>query len=288
MDRRAELLARLEQLDEGTLEALVAELEGRPVSRRTFLSRGARLASGAALLGVGVWGASREVEVLRLKGLLRLYEELEEVGLDGLLETGSRALALPLAGLEAGARALKEGLDWAEGALLDLQGAFAGVRAALAVVEGWVERLQAGVERVWRWVGQGVDRARPLTEPVAAFLDRVLGLLPFGIGQEVREGLRAMADLVATVPQALDALQDRVLEPLRTRWFSEERAQNLEGRFLEPLRTRILDPLEAHLDAVADALAAWERELRQPMEAALERRAEIRRKIEAYRREYGL
>lgn len=74
-------------------------------------------------------------ELARLQGLITLYEGLEKVGLDAILETGMAALALPLEAVAAGAKALASGLDWAEQAIVSLAEAVPTAQESLLWLE---------------------------------------------------------------------------------------------------------------------------------------------------------
>ncbi|HFD40028.1 MAG TPA: hypothetical protein ENJ31_09340, partial [Anaerolineae bacterium] len=154
-----------------------AAKEGEAMSRRRFLT--GAVAGGAAGLavaagtGVAVWqvadaqaqaeleAAQRaaEEEIARLQGLVDLYEDLEKIGLDAILETGMMAVSIPLAAVEAGAKALKSGLDWAEKALLDLGQALPTARESLLWLEDQVSALATGIENLETAIGQALDKA---------------------------------------------------------------------------------------------------------------------------------
>jgi hypothetical protein len=143
--------------DQQTLEQFLQEAAPRDeqqlLNRRQFM-RGA-MAGGAAGLavaaGTGVavrkisdaellaarraaeleLQAARETaaaEVARLQGLLDLYEGLDKIGLDAILQAGIVALASPLAVVAKGAELLKAGLGWAEGAVQSLREALPTAR----------------------------------------------------------------------------------------------------------------------------------------------------------------
>ncbi|HUV73765.1 MAG TPA: hypothetical protein VMW79_05625, partial [Anaerolineae bacterium] len=95
------------------------------ISRRQFLA--GVTAGGAALVstnlatglvagslgtkaGQAVARLESEAELVKLRGLLGLYESLEQVGIDALLSTGVALLSASIEGLETGITALEKGV----------------------------------------------------------------------------------------------------------------------------------------------------------------------------------
>jgi hypothetical protein len=292
----------------------ISEAEYQAMSRRRFLT-GAVVGGAAGLAatagtGAVVWRvADRQAEearqaaldeldlvreaaaaeVARLEGLVDLYENLEKIGLDAILQTGMAAVALPLEAVEAGVRALKAGLEWAEEALLSVAAALPTARESLRWLEDRVEGLAAGITSVEETVGQALDRAtdNAVGEALEDLTGWILDHLPFGLGDRIRGVLSAIVVLITSVDSLVADINTRLLEPLEQRWFSTEEDEGLGALLLEPLVERVLDPLEAHLGDLAVLTDKWQAELRAPAERALAERAQVRAEIDRYRRAHG-
>jgi hypothetical protein len=212
---------------------------------------------------------AHNLELARVLGLVELYEELEKVGLDKILEVGMSALALPMAAVEAGAKALKAGLDWAE-------------EAISAVADG-IEKLESGI-------GKALDKVtdNPVGEALKDFSGTVLDSLPFGLGDKFRDALDGLVGLVTSVDELIEGINTHLLEPLEEKWFSEEDGKGVGGTFLDPLVNNVFDPLQAHLENLALLADDWQNNLVEPTTLALTERTEIREQIARYKDEYGL
>jgi hypothetical protein len=270
--------------------------------RRRFLT--GALAGGAAGVlaaagtGVVVWkigdaelmAAQRaaEEELERLCGLLNLYEQLERVGLDAILETGLLALTAPLAGLERGAVGLRKGLDALESGLLQVETTFPAIQEGIEWVEARISALAELLQRVEDAIGQALDKASPITDALGDFVNFVLDRLPFGAGQKVRDALDHISDVVGSVPELVEGINTHLLEPLRQNWFSTEEGEGIGGRLIEPLVASVLDPLEGHLDELAALLNTWEETLSAPARSAIEERQVLREQIARYREQHSL
>lgn len=296
-------------------EAEAARQAAEALSRRKFLT--GAVAGGAAGLavaagtGAAVWKvvdaeaqAAREAaeaelqstreaaaaDVARLQGLVNLYEGLEKVGLDAILRTGMLAVALPLEVVEAGARVLKQGLDWAEGALVSLAAALPTAQDSLLWLEKQVSAVAEAIGQVEASISQALERAtdNAIGQAMRDFGRLVLDRLPFGLGGGIREVLDWLVVLVTGVDELVVGINSRLLEPLRLDWFSAEEDEGLAASLVDPLVARVLDPLEAHLADLTELTDKWQAELKAPIEEALGERAALREEITRYKETHGL
>jgi hypothetical protein len=295
-------LLKLDELTE-QVEADREILAAEGMTRRRFLQ--GTLVGGVAGLAVGAGGSlvawetgtaagrvaaelEATVEALKLKGLLALYENLEKIGLDAIVSTGVAAVGLLLEGVETGSLAIKAGLDTVEGLLLDFEEAFPTIRAGIEwterVVSAFADKLQALEDTI-----EGVlEKAQPITEALGSFFDFVLDLLPFGYGDRVRVTLDRIGDIVTSIPEAVEGINTKLLEPLRRDWFSEEEDKGLQAGLIDPIVTGLLDPLEAFLGKLAEMVGGWEEKLAAPAQKAISERDAIREQIARYKAEEGL
>lgn len=302
-------------LEEFFTEEADPEAEQSFVSRRKFLTGavagGAAGLAAAAGTGVAVWkvadaeilaakeAAEAELQALkegkaadlaRLQGLVDLYEGLEKIGLDAILETGMLAMALPLKAVETGARALKQGLDWAEEGLLSLAESLPTARESLAWLERQVSALAGAIETLEAAISRALDRAmdNPVGQALKEFTAMILDHLPFGLGDRVRDVLDGLITVLTGVDELVEGVNTHLLEPLDARWFSSDEEAGLSASLLNPLVERVLDPLEAHLDDLSTLADTWQAKLMAPTQEALAERARIRDEIARYKKDRGL
>lgn len=302
-------------LEEFFTEEADPEAEQSFVSRRKFLTGavagGAAGLAAAAGTGVAVWkvadaeilaakeAAEAELQALkegkaadlaRLQGLVDLYEGLEKIGLDAILETGMLAMALPLKAVETGAQALKQGLDWAEEGLLSLAESLPTARESLAWLERQISALAGAIETLEAAISRALDRAmdNPVGQALKEFTAMILDHLPFGLGDRVRDVLDGLITVLTGVDELVEGVNTHLLEPLDARWFSSDEDAGLSGSLLNPLVERVLDPLEAHLDDLSKLADTWQAKLMAPTQEALAERARIRDEIARYKEDRGL
>lgn len=229
-------------------------------------------------------------ELAEVLGLVELYNELDEIGLDGILERGLAAVAMPLEALEVGAKALSSGLEWVEGALRSLAEALPTAQESLLWLETRVSSVADGLDNLQASVATALDKAteNPVGAAVEDFANAVLDKLPFGLGDKFRDTLAWLAALVTSVDELVEGINSGFLEPLRKRWFSEEQGEGIGGTFVDPLIENILDPLGAHLVNLAVVTDNWQTKLMNPSQEALAKRAKVREEIARYKEEHGI
>lgn len=279
------------------------EDDGQTLSRRQFLRGG--LTGGAAGLavaagaGAAVWKigdaqlqnalADADSEIARLQGLVDLYEDLEKIGLDAILETGMAAVVLPLEGVELGARGLKRGLELVEDALLSLEEAIPSAHESILWLEDKVSMLASGVHKLETALGDALDRAtdNAVAEALADLAGMILDNLPFGLGEKIRGVLDGLVALVTGVDDLIAGINTSLLQPLREKWFATEDGKGIVASLVEPLIEHLLDPLEGHLGDLAVLVDTWQQKLLAPSQHALQERSEVRESIARYKNEHG-
>lgn len=291
-----QLTARLHQLDDAGLLAVDRYLgnltapAGGPTAtepgldRRQFLLRALGLGGGLVLVTAGGYAAATYgLEAAKWRGLLLLYEQMERVGLDEAAALALVTVENALTAFVNGAESLRRGLERVEEGVHRLDTVNPTVREGIAAVEVLVERIAQAVQRLEDALARFLEPARPLLDAIKAFVDRLLELLPFGIGDEVRRVLVAMADVLGALPELILAINTRLFTPLREVWFGDDPEQSLLGRLENALITGLFDPLQAHLTAVADFADAWQTRVGRALETALDERSALRAEIERYR-----
>jgi len=293
-----------QSVEEFFAEGTEPEADEELVSRRKFLT-GAVVGGAAGLVtaagtGVAVWKIAdaeivaakeaAEADMARLQSLVDLYEGLEKVGLDAILETGMLAMALPLEVVEAGARLLKQGLEWAEEGLVSLAEALPTARESLAWLERQVTALAGAIEALEVAIGRTLDRAmdNAIGQALKEFSTMLLDHLPFGLGDRIRDVLDGLVSVVTSVDELVEGVNTHLLEPLNTKWFSAEEEAGLSASLVNPLVERVLDPLEAHLEDLSALADTWQAKLMAPTQEALAERARIRGEIARYKQDHGI
>ncbi|TKJ30531.1 MAG: hypothetical protein CEE40_04850 [Chloroflexi bacterium B3_Chlor] len=312
---RSKIVERLDSCDEGSLvkigEVLNSMEDARGekrilfsegITRRQFVvgvaAGGATLVSTNLATGLvaGSLGAKTgqavaelegEVELIKLRGLLALYENLERVGIDAILSTGVAALRISLEGVEKGITALENGVGLMDAGVTALEESFPTIRRGLRVVENLFTSMENRVARLQDLMSEIQEVVSPLSDAVGSFLSSLVERVP-GVGPAILDALDRISELVGTLPDAIGEIRSKLVEPLREDWFTDDEESGLKGRLFNPLQENLLEPLEEFLDNLANAIDDWQEQLVNPIEQALTEREVIREQITEYKEREGI
>ncbi len=269
------------------------------ITRRQLLL--AATAGGAALAAGALGGAAltdataratafaeAQVEVLKLRALLALYENLERVGLDAIVATGIRIVRAALETVRAGVRLLRDGITTAEAAIKNFQTMLDGLRDAADGVTRLVNDLGQKFRTAETFVLVVLGTARPLAESIAAFFNALIAKIPFGIGEEISRALNALVEMIRAIPTTVDAVLNQLLKPLREAFFPTSGDPAYKANLLDPLTKNVFEPLKKFLTDVEKLLDSWEKDFVKPAQDALDERAKIRKQIAEFRQQYNV
>ena len=312
---RSIILERLESCDEDTMAKIADVLDSSEdatrqeavvftdgVTRRQFLigltAGGAalvstNLATGLAAGSIGMKagqaaaGLESEAELMKLRGLLTLYEQLERVGIDAILTAGVAALAISLDGLEAGILVLEKGISLVDAGVTAFENSFPTIRRGLRVVESLFTSMENRVTQLQETMTEIQEVVSPLSDAVGSFLSSLVERIP-GVGPAILDALDRISELVGSLPDAIGEVRTRLVEPLREEWFTDDEESGLKGKLLNPLQEHLLEPLEKFLGNLADSMDVWQEQIITPVEEAVSERELIRQQITEYKEREGM
>ncbi len=312
---RSRITERLKSCDENTLVQIEEVLEtiedgtrekaaplGDGVTRRQFLigltAGGAALvstnvATGLAAGSLGLQagrtaaGLESEAELMKLRGLVALYERLERVGIDSILSTGVAALAISLEGFEAAMMVLEKGVSLVDAGVSYFESSFPTIRRGLGIVERLLTSIENRLTQLQEVMSEVQEVVSPLSDAVGSFLSSLVERIP-GVGPAIVDALDRISALVGSLPLAVGDIRTELVEPLRAEWFTDDEESGLKGRLLNPLQEDLLEPLKEFLGNLADGIDLWQKRLVTPVEVALRERELIREQIGEYKEREGI
>ena len=312
---RSKIVERLDSCDEGSLLKIGEALDSMEdaggekqilfsegITRRQFMlgvaAGGATLVSTNLATGLvaGSLGAKAgqavaelesETELMKLRGLVALYENLERVGIDAILSAGVAAVSISLEGLEKGITALESGVGLVDAGVTALEETFPTIRRGLRVVESLLTSMENRVTQLQELMSEIQEIVSPLSDAVGSFLSALVERIP-GVGPAILDALDRISELVGSLPEAIGDVRSKLVEPLRADWFTDDEESGFKGRLLNPLQENLLEPLEEFLDHLASAIDDWQEQLVNPIEQALTERDDIREQIARYREREGI
>jgi hypothetical protein len=259
------------------------------VSRRRFLIGAG--AGGLALAGTALGGAfigsalsSPEAEKLKdlvkMRALVALYEELEKAGLDAIVKSSLAAIGGALELAKSAGSFVRAGINAVDTAVGSFERLFPIARHGVAFVEGLVSTLAKQVRDLQQKLADVTGSARPLTDATGKFFSDLLDKIPFGVGANVRDLINNLTALIGAVPTFIDSLNTNLIAPLRSDWFSDDDTKGLKGNLLEPVRQNLLRPADALVTQITKMADDWQTTL-TPINQVIAQRDEVRKQIVA-------
>ena len=265
------------------------------LTRRQLITTAA--AGGAALVVTGLGGAAvgsamttaqYEIELTKLRALVALYEQLEQVGIDAVIQTGMNIVRGALDTLKGGVNLLRNGITVAETALKNFQTMLDGLQTTANAAGQALNDLARKFHAAEGLVIAVLGTALPLADSIAGFFNALLDKIPFGVGDNIRSAVKALTDLVRAIPATIDTLTNQLLKPLRDNFFPPSGDPAVKSNLIDPIENNVLQPLKKLLDDTDTVVSRWETDFTQPVLSTLGERSKIRQQIAQYKQQNGI
>jgi len=257
------------------------------------------IAAGAGAVGIaaGAWGIAQipdetrarvETEIEKLRALVKLYEQLEKIGLDNILASALNVMRGLFDALKAGIRLVRDGIAVAQTAWKNFQALLAGLKTAADGAANALAELQKKFRAAESVVVAALGAVSPLAESIANFFAALIQKIPFGIGDNIQRAVTALVDLVRAIPPTIETLTTQLLKSLSDTFFPQTGKTAFSATVMDPITTSLLSPLEKFLSEVESAITRWETEFAKPIQNALDERKIVRKQIAEYRQQFNV
>lgn len=278
-----ELLANLAQSQADNMR-LQAELDALRRELDSVLATAQEQQAAREALGLELEQANNQIGILG--GLVALYEQLDDVDLGELLSQGLGAVSSQFDELFQQVPLLSDGIQSGELALAEVEG-------QLPLLENGRQWLDSQVSKVEGFYSEVEAVLRDAVEAVGSFLEMLEnwfeGLkrwLPFNIGAKAINVMAALTTLLGETPHTLSGLNTNVAQPLDFWLAREEDTPALQRRLIKPLREQVLSRATDTLAKTESVKTAYQIQVVEPVQAALENRRLAREAINAYRQQH--
>lgn len=273
------------------------ESESSGLTRRQLLI--AATAGGATLAVAALGGAAAgslatsadslktqaqyELELSKLRTLVGLYEGLERVGIDAVIQTGVNLVRGALETVRNATRLIRDGVSAAEKTLKAFEQMMETLHPQVERAAKGLGDLMAKVHAAEAGVISVLGTALPLAESIRGFFNALLEKIPFGIGDNIKRSVDALVSLIQAIPATTETVSTDLLDPLTQNFFPAGGAFLAKATVVDSITANLLEPLSKFLDDVEKLANAWDRDLAAPVQSALNERQKIRDQIASYR-----
>lgn len=261
---------------------LQVALEAALQRAETFSSSATEVAQLRAELDT----ANKQVSVL--VGLVALYEQMDQVDVGTVWQTGLTAVSNSLAALLADIPWLQQGIAAGRQALQEVEMHIPLLQNGRAWLDNHHTRLHRAYNNVKILLEAAVTASASFLEMVRSWFQDILKWLPFGLGERTRQVMDSLTELLGEIPYTLAGLDTNVAQPLAVWLADEEGEPAIQRRVIRPLQQNLLQPAQNLAGKANQLQQAYADQLVQEMQTAVARQQYIRDQIVAYRQQHSL
>ncbi len=225
--------------------------------------------------------AEAESVIASHKQLIELFDKLEAIGLDDVLQGGLSSASTAFAGLLGLVPLALDGLASARALFDNFEKQFPLFRANLDWLKKNLDALASGVTAVEAAIAKAVSALDPAITRMTQFVIYILDHLPFGIGQSAKNALNANDALYASLPAFITGASTQIFTVFDEPFGASERS--LSKSVLQPVREKAFAPSEKLGSQVKTANDTYVKDLHVPASVALTQRAQLRKEIADFR-----
>jgi len=242
--------------------------------------------------------SSQELEALRgqltesndraglLSGLIALYEQLDEIDLDSVVQNGISSVSQAVDDLLGQVPTLEEGVALGSLALDNLEAEIPLVQAGRDWAENRAQLLSVYYDDAREILATALDRAGDFLEMLGQWFQDVLKWLPFGMGDRAAQVVESLTSLLQQTPGTAEGLRSYIAQPLDAWVAGQGDDLALRRKLVKPLREQTLTPASNVALKVRSTQETYVTALSGPAQDSTLRRQAVRDLIAQYRGHY--
>jgi uncharacterized coiled-coil protein SlyX len=223
-----------------------------------------------------------QTQLDKYKKLVTLFDKLDGVKFDKLVLDGLTAASTGFVTVFAMTPLVSVGLEIARALFNNFERDVATFRASVDWLRAQVDSLSGNIGIVEAAIGQAVKLTDPVTSRMTQLIDYILSNLPFGIGQSLRNTLKAINDLYTFLPTLATGATAQVISVLFDPFSLGDKG--LAQTLLKPIREKMLDPAEKFTLQFKTLNEIYLRDLHIPTQQLINDRVKIHGEIGEYRK----
>lgn len=284
-DESAEALAQLAAAQAENMK-LKAELDA--AQRRLEALEAANGDTGQLNEDLQVELAEATEQVSLLAGLVALYDQLDDANLLQTVEGHVTSFGNVIGELVGELPGAEEGLALGNQALDNFEAQIPLLKEGRRWLESHLARLATFYDAAENVLEAAVESAGSFLQKLNDWFQGLRKWLPFGVGDRAAEVMSALANVLDETPQTIHGLRRNVADPLDVWLKGEETEMPLRADLIKPLKEKSLARAGTVVERARETQTAYETELVDPLQTAVDRRRRLREQIAAYRQEHGV
>lgn len=233
--------------------------------------------------------AAANQEVSLLAGLVALYDQLDDGQLLATVEGSLANFGEALGGLLDEIPSVEEGLAMGAQALDQFEARLPALTYGRNWLETHMSRLNAFYEAAETILDNVTDSAGVFLQKVEAWFQSVRKWLPFGVGNRAAEVMSTLTRLLDETPNTIHGLRRNIADPLDGFVGKPDAGEApIQAELIRPLKENALKRTGTVVERARTTGDAYQEQVRNPLQQAIDQRRRLREQIEAYRKEHNL
>lgn len=219
-----------------------------------------------------------------LAGLIALYEQLDSVDVDAVVENGLTAVSETLNNFMADVPTLEESLEMGQIALAEVENHIPLLDNGRLWLENHNGKLDSYFKAIELILLEVVESAGPFLDMLNSWFESVKKWLPFGLGEKATNVMQSITTLLLETPATISGLNTNVAQPLDV-WLAKDQNNevNLQKNLIKPLRENVIAQSNIATGKAKQVESIYKEQLHEPINTAVASQRVIRNLIAEYR-----
>ena len=219
-----------------------------------------------------------------LAGLVALYEQLDSVDVDAVVENGLTAVSETINDLIAEVPSLEESLEMGQVALAEVENHMPTLDNGRLWLENQSGKLDVYFHAIEQVLEEVVESAGPFLDMLNNWFESVKKWLPFGLGEKATNVMQSITLLLLETPTTVSGLNTNVAQPLDL-WLAKDQNNEapLQKNLIKPLREKVITQSSNTVGKAKHVESIYKEQLHEPVNTAVSSQRVIRNLIAEYR-----
>jgi hypothetical protein len=211
-------------------------------------------------------------EVTLLGGLVALYEQLEAIDLESVLDSGITTVEETFDDLLLQVPIVQEGLASGQEAIIDLESQIPSLESGRLWLAGQFDTLGTHLDDLEMTLKAAIKTAGPILHQLGQWFQDISKWLPFGIGDKAGATMDSLSQVLQDILQTKEDLPDQIAAPLANLLDKEGDETAIERNLINPLRKDLINPTAQAMEQTRSLGAMFKADLVAPFTVAVEER----------------
>jgi hypothetical protein len=232
--------------------------------------------------------ANANQQISLLGGLVALFEQLDEVDVEGVLAEGFTAVSETITNWIDDIPTLDEGLVMGRQALDELEEHIPLLENGRIWLDSQVSKTQVYYQAIELLLQTAVEAIGPFLDMLNDWFQKVRRWLPFNMGEQAAEIMQSITNLLSETPHTITGLNTNIAQPLDV-WLSRETGETpLQQNLVKPIRHNVFDKTSASIAKAQTLQTVYQTQLAEPTQTAVTSQRPIKDLIVAYREQHQI